>query len=61
MSWGSSALVWRFVHQGVAQRLGGLQARLVLHSVDFAPVAAQQAAAAVGWLVTAPAGEECAP
>jgi aspartate racemase len=33
------------LNQGVAQRLGGLHsARLLLHSVDFAPMAAQQAA-----------------
>jgi len=46
MSWESTAVYYRLLNQGVAQRLGGLHsARLLLHSVDFAPVAAQQAAA----------------
>jgi aspartate racemase len=46
MSWESTAVYYRLLNQGVAQRLGGLHsARLVLHSVDFAPLAAQQAAA----------------
>ena len=45
MSWESTAVYYRLLNQGVAQRLGGLHsARLVLHSVDFAPVAAMQAA-----------------
>ena len=45
MSWESTAVYYRLINQGVAQRLGGLHsARLLLHSVDFAPVAAQQAA-----------------
>jgi aspartate racemase len=45
MSWESTALYYRAINQGVAQRLGGLHsAKLVLHSVDFAPLAAQQAA-----------------
>jgi aspartate racemase len=45
MSWESTALYYRAINQGVAQRLGGLHsARLVLHSVDFAGIAAQQAA-----------------
>ncbi len=44
MSWESTALYYRLVNQGVAQRLGGLHsARLLLHSVDFAEVAALQA------------------
>jgi aspartate racemase len=45
MSWESSAVYYRLLNQGVAQRLGGLHsAPLVLHSVDFAPLAAMQAA-----------------
>jgi len=45
MSWESTAVYYRLLNQGVAQRLGGLHsAALVLHSVDFAPVAALQAA-----------------
>ncbi len=45
MSWESTLLYYRAINQGVAQRLGGLHsARLVLHSVDFAAIAAQQAA-----------------
>ena len=46
MSWESTALYYRLLNQGVAARLGGLHsASLLLHSVDFAPMAAQQAAA----------------
>lgn len=45
MSWESTAVYYRLLNQGVAQRLGGLHsARLLLHSVDFAPVAALQSA-----------------
>ena len=45
MSWESTAVYYRLLNQGVAQRLGGLHsAALRLHSVDFAPVAAAQAA-----------------
>jgi len=45
MSWESSAVYYRLLNQGVGQRLGGLHsAPLVLHSVDFAPLAAMQAA-----------------
>jgi aspartate racemase len=45
MSWESTAIYYKRLNQGVAQRLGGLHsARLLLHSVDFAPMAAQQAA-----------------
>ena len=45
MSWESTLLYYRGLNQGVSRRLGGLHsARLVLHSVDFAPVAALQAA-----------------
>ena len=43
MSWESTAVYYRLLNQGVAQRLGGLHsARLLMHSVDFAPVAALQ-------------------
>ena len=46
MSWESTALYYRLLNQHVATRLGGLHsARLLLHSVDFAPVAAMQARA----------------
>lgn len=45
MSWESTAVYYRLLNQGVAQRLGGLHsAALRLHSLDFAPVAAAQAA-----------------
>lgn len=45
MSWESSAVYYRLINQGVAQQLGGLHsAPLLMHSVDFAPVAALQAA-----------------
>ena len=45
MSWESTLLYYRLLNQGVAARLGGLHsAQLVLHSVDFAPLAALQAA-----------------
>ena len=45
MSWESTAVYYRLLNQGVAQRLGGLHsAPLLLHSVDFAPIAALQAA-----------------
>ena len=45
MSWESTLLYYRLLNHGVAARLGGLHsARLVLHSVDFAPLAAMQAA-----------------
>ncbi|MGG5259420.1 aspartate/glutamate racemase family protein [Phycicoccus avicenniae] len=43
MSWTSSEAYYRGLNVGVAQRLGGLHsARLLLHSVDFAPVAEAQ-------------------
>ena len=46
MSWESTAIYYRLINQGVAARLGGLHsAALILHNVDFAPMAAQQAAA----------------
>ena len=45
MSWESTAIYYRLLNQGVVQRRGGLHsAPLLLHSVDFAPVAAMQAA-----------------
>ncbi len=44
MSWESTAVYYRLINQGVAQRLGGLHsAPLLLHSVDFATIAALQA------------------
>jgi len=44
MSWESTQLYYRLINQGVAARLGGLHsARIVLHSVDFGPVAAHMA------------------
>lgn len=44
MSWVSSADLYARINRGVAERLGGLHsARVLLHSVDFAPVAAWQA------------------
>lgn len=43
MSWTSTEAYYRGLNTGVAERLGGLHsARLLLHSVDFAPVAAAQ-------------------
>ncbi|MFC7491381.1 MULTISPECIES: aspartate/glutamate racemase family protein [unclassified Knoellia] len=43
MSWTSTESYYRLLNQGVAARLGGLHsARLLLHSVDFAPVAQAQ-------------------
>ena len=45
MSWESTALYYRLINQGVAVRLGGLHsAALRLHSLDFADMAALQAA-----------------
>lgn len=45
MSWESTAIYYRLLNQGIAARLGGLHsARLLVHSVDFGPMAAQQAA-----------------
>ena len=45
MSWESTAEYYRLLNRGVAARRGGLHsAELVLHSVDFAPVAALQQA-----------------
>ena len=43
MSWESTAEYYRLINRGVAERLGGLHsARLLMHSVDFADVAALQ-------------------
>lgn len=45
MSWESTQHLYALINHGVAARLGGLHsARLVLHNVDFAPIAALQAA-----------------
>lgn len=45
MSWESTAVYYRLLNQGVAQQRGGLHsAPLLLHSVDFAGIAALQAA-----------------
>ncbi|HLL17181.1 MAG TPA: aspartate/glutamate racemase family protein [Rubrivivax sp.] len=45
MSWESTAIYYRLLNQGVSRRRGGLHsAPLLLHSVDFAPIAALQAA-----------------
>jgi aspartate racemase len=43
MSWESTALYYRYLNEGVRERLGGLHsAELVLRSVDFAGIAAMQ-------------------
>lgn len=45
MSWESTQHLYALLNRGVAARLGGLHsAQLVLHSVDFAPIAEMQAA-----------------
>jgi aspartate racemase len=45
MSWASSLDLYRRINRGVAERRGGLHsANLLLHSVDFAAIAAWQAA-----------------
>lgn len=45
MSWESTQHLYALINRGVAARLGGLHsAQLVLHSVDFAPIAAMQTA-----------------
>ncbi len=49
MSWESTAEYYRLLNRGVAERLGGLHsAPLLLHSVDFAEIAALQQAGAWG-------------
>lgn len=46
MSWESTAHYYRAINQETGRRLGGLHsASLLLHSVDFAPIAEMQAAA----------------
>jgi len=45
MSWESTQHLYALINRGIAARLGGLHsAQLVLHSVDFAPIAAMQSA-----------------
>ncbi|MHC5347750.1 aspartate/glutamate racemase family protein [Metapseudomonas furukawaii] len=45
MSWESTLTYYQLLNRGVRDRLGGLHsASLLLHSVDFAPIAAQQKA-----------------
>lgn len=45
MSWESTQHLYALINRGVSARLGGLHsARLVLHSVDFAQIAAMQSA-----------------
>jgi aspartate racemase len=45
MSWESTQHLYALINREVARRLGGLHsAELLLHSVDFAPIAAMQAA-----------------
>lgn len=52
MSWSSTAELYAQINRGVAARRGGLHsAPLLLHSVDFAPLAAWQAAK--DWAVVA--------
>jgi aspartate racemase len=44
MSWESTAFYYRILNQEAARRLGGLHsAPLILHSLDFAPIARMQA------------------
>jgi aspartate racemase len=43
MSWTSTEIYYRLLNAGVAARLGGLHsARLMVHSVDFEPIAVRQ-------------------
>ncbi len=63
MSWESTALYYRFLNEGVKERLGGLHsAELLLHSVDFAGIEASMRAGrwaeAGGVLAAAAAGLE---
>ena len=47
MSWESTAHYYRAINQELARRLGGLHsASLIVHSVDFAPIAQMQSAGA---------------
>ena len=51
MSWVSTAMYYDQINKAVARRLGGLSsAPLVIESVDFAPIAALQAAGEWGRL-----------
>ena len=44
MSWESTAHYYRVINEAVRERVGGLHsAELVVHSVDFAPIAELQA------------------
>ena len=44
MSWESTAVYYRLCNEFVRERLGGLHsARVLMHSVDFAPVERMQA------------------
>src|SRR3954454_6320751 len=59
MSWTSTEAYYRLLNAGVSERLGGLHsARLLVHSVDFAPIAAQQHSG--DWVGTAHGLEEAA-
>jgi aspartate racemase len=65
MSWESTAVYYRLINEAVRDRLGGLHSgKLVLWSVDFAGIAAAQAAgdwdAAAAPLAAAARGLECA-
>jgi aspartate racemase len=52
MSWTSTEMYYRLLNTGIAERLGGLHsARVLVHSVDFAPVADLQHAG--DWAATA--------
>jgi len=43
MSWESTLLYYKLLNEGVKERLGGLHsAQIILHSVDFAPIARMQ-------------------
>lgn len=47
MSWESTAVYYRLLNEGVRARLGGLHsADILLHSLDFSPIAEMQAAGA---------------
>src|SRR4051812_20793865 len=51
MSWVSTAMYYEQINKGVARKMGGLSsAPLLMESVDFAPIAAMQAAGAWGEL-----------
>ncbi|DAB36271.1 MAG TPA: aspartate racemase, partial [Sulfurospirillum cavolei] len=43
MSWESTLLYYKLLNEGIKERLGGLHsAQIILHSVDFAPIARMQ-------------------